>query len=158
MKLSLISLVFCLLIAACSKKGTISNEMKDIPESGWAYNAVPDFVFGIQKPQIYHNIYLKLRVKKNYPYENLYLLAHLKDADGKEKSQKVNFTLTDVSGKPMGDISGDHIDYELPIFVDYKPSAGAGAYFIALEQNMRDSVLRGIESVGIKVMEGEPIF
>ena len=33
-----------------------------------------------------------------------------------------------------------------------------GVYFIALEQNMRDSAISGIQSIGIKVKEGNPVF
>jgi hypothetical protein len=35
---------------------------------------------------------------------------------------------------------------------------GPGQYFIAIEQNMRDSIINGVESIGIKIKEGEPIF
>jgi hypothetical protein len=35
---------------------------------------------------------------------------------------------------------------------------GAGQYSVALEQNLRDSVVNGIESIGIKIKEGNPVF
>ena len=39
-----------------------------------------------------------------------------------------------------------------------KLEGGPGQYFIAIEQNMRDSIIKGVESIGVKIKEGEPIF
>lgn len=147
-----------LVLNACSEKGKIVDDMKTIPNNAWSYDDVPDFVINVKNPQLYHNFYVKLRIQKNYPYENLYLLAHIRDLNGKISSQRVNLTLADESGLPFGNVSGNTINYELPLFKNIKMSTGAGAYFIALEQNMRDSVINGIENIGIKVIEGDPVF
>jgi gliding motility-associated lipoprotein GldH len=152
-----IFLVFGLFFS-CSEKGKIADEMKNIQNNKWTYENRPDFAFKVDNPNLYHNFYLKLRVEKSYPYENLYILAHIKDPLGKETTQRVNFTLMNEVGKPLGSVSGNSITYELPIFKNKKMSGGAGLYFFAIEQNMRDSVINGIESIGIKIKEGDPIF
>jgi gliding motility-associated lipoprotein GldH len=145
-------------IFSCTEKGKIADEMKDIPNNYWTYENRPDFSFNVSNPNLYHDFYLKLRVEKSYPFENLYILAHMKDPMGKESVQRVNFTLTNDEGKPLGDISGNYVNYELPIFKNKKMLGGPGLYFFAIEQNMRDSVIKGIESIGIKVKEGDPVF
>ncbi|MDP2174962.1 MAG: gliding motility lipoprotein GldH [Bacteroidota bacterium] len=151
-------LIVSLSFYSCTEKGKIADEMKNIQNNKWTYQNRPDFAFTVTNPNLYHNFYLKLRVEKSYPYENLYILAHMKDPMGRESTQRVNFTLMNEEGKPLGNISGNSINYELPIFKNKKLTGGAGLYFFAIEQNMRDSVINGIESIGIKVKESEPVF
>ena len=131
--------------------------MRDIPDAKWGYNQIPDFKFTVNNAGIYHEIDLKLKVFKNYPFENLYLLTHIKDPDGKITSQRINFTLADITGKPTGNISGNSVTYELPLIKEFKANK-SGVFFIAIEQNMRDSVINGMQSIGVKVKEGNPIF
>jgi gliding motility-associated lipoprotein GldH len=147
-------LVFLL---SCTEEGKIADQMTEIPNGKWTYNQIPDFSFNVGNAGKYHDFFLKLRIQKSYPYENLYLLAHIRNPEGKVATQRINFTLTDDEGKPLGKASGDYISYELPMFKDKKMD-GNGQYFIALEQNMRDSVVLGVESIGVKVREGAPVF
>jgi gliding motility-associated lipoprotein GldH len=149
--------VVALLLFSCSEEGKVADQMTEIPLSKWNYNQIPDFPFNVNNASKYHNFYLKLRIEKSYPYENLYLLAHIRNPNGKVTSQRINFTLTDHEGKPLGRTSGNLISYELPMFKDKKLD-GNGQYFIALEQNMRDSVVFGVESIGVKIKEGTPVF
>ncbi len=149
--------VAALLLFSCTEEGKIADEMKEIPMSKWNYNQIPDFAFKVNNANKYHDFYLKLRIEKSYPYENLYLLAHIRNPNGKVTRQRINFTLTDTEGKPLGKTSGNLISYELPMFKD-KKLEGNGQYFIALEQNMRDSVVTGVESIGVKIKEGTPVF
>ena len=149
----------CILLAcaACTEEGKIADQMKDIPMSKWNYNQIADFAFKVENPNLYHDFYLKLRIQKSYPYENLYLLAHIRDPDGQVKTQRINFTLTDSDGKPLGRVSGNNISYEMPMMIHRKMNE-AGQFSIALEQNMRDSVVFGVESIGVKIKEGPPVF
>lgn len=149
--------ILCFLLIACSDNKKIVDEMRDIPNARWAYNQIPDFDFDIVNTNMNHQIYLNLKILKTYPYENLYLLTHIKDTEGKITTQRVNFTLTDENGNPKGSISGNSISYQLPITKEQKFNK-TGKYFIALEQNMRDSVINGIESIGVMIKEGNPVF
>jgi gliding motility-associated lipoprotein GldH len=145
-----------LLIFGCSEENKIVDQMTDIPGTRWNYDQIPDYPFQVDDGSVYYDFFLKLRIAKSYPYENLYLLAHIKTPDGKIKTQKINFTLTDATGKPLGTSSGSSVDYELPMFK--KNLINIGAYNISIEQNMRDSVVSGIESIGVKIKKGEPVF
>lgn len=147
----------CLLLAACTDSSILVNKMTDLPNAKWQYEEIPDFSFTVNKTNIYHQIDLKLKVYKDYPFENLYLLAHIRDPEGKSITQRLNFTLADITGKPTGVVNGNSITYELPLISSFKASK-PGVYFIALEQNMRDSIINGVQSIGLKVREGEPIF
>jgi gliding motility-associated lipoprotein GldH len=150
-------LAMCLYLTACTDKAIIVDEMRDIPKASWAFNQIPDFDFDVKNTQLNHNLYLNLKIQKTYPYENLYLLTHIKDTEGKITSSRKNFRLTDEDGNPIGSMSGNSISYQLPIFTNMKFQK-SGKYFIALEQNMRDSVINGVESIGVMIKEGEPVF
>lgn len=149
--------VAVLLLYSCMEEGKIADQMTEIPMSKWNYNQIADFPFEVTNAGKYHDFYLKLRIQKSYPYENLYLLAHIRNPNGKVATQRVNFTLADNEGKPLGRTSGNYITYELPMFKD-KKMEGNGQYLITLEQNMRDSVVFGVESIGVKIKEGTPVF
>jgi gliding motility-associated lipoprotein GldH len=149
--------VIALLFFSCTEKGKLYDQMSDIPTKGWNYNQIPEFPVMINNSGITYNVYLKLRIQKSYPYENLYLLSHIRNPDGKILTQKKDFVLTNDMGKPLGVISGDVIDYEIPMYENLKLD-GVGQYIFALEQNLRDSVVNGVQSIGIKVKEGIPVF
>ncbi len=150
----LIPLVFVL---SCTEKDRILDQMTDIPKGTWNYFQIPDYTFQIDDASYTYDFYLKLRIQKSYPYENLYLLAHIKGPDGKIIRQRINFTLTDETGKPLGHSSGSSVNYELPMFRN-KNLGGIGQFNIAIEQNMRDSIVQGVESIGVKIKKGNPVF
>jgi gliding motility-associated lipoprotein GldH len=143
--------------AACTEKGKIMDQMVEIPNSKWSYEQIPQFPFSIDNASMTYSFYLKLRIQKTYPFENLYLLSHIRQPSGKISTVRLNFTLTDDMGRPLGKSSGNSIDYEIPMIVNRKME-GVGQYSVALEQNLRDSVVIGIESIGVKIKEGIPVF
>ncbi|MES2616504.1 MAG: gliding motility lipoprotein GldH [Bacteroidota bacterium] len=152
------ALLSIVLLAACSNEKKLVDEMRDIPNAVWAYDQIPDFMFDVTNTQINYEFYLNLKILKTYPYENIYLLTHIKDADGKITTQRANFKLTDENGNPKGgSVSGNTITYQMPI-PNEKRFNKAGKYFIAIEQNMRDSVVNGVASIGVMVKEGTPVF
>lgn len=150
-------LLMIVLMTACSNEKKLVDEMRDIPNAVWAYDQIPDFMFDISNTQINYQLYLNLKILKTYPYENIYLLTHIKDADGKITTQRANFTLTDENGNPKGSTSGNAITYQLPISKEQRFNK-PGKYFIAIEQNMRDSIVNGVASIGVMVKEGTPVF
>jgi len=144
-------------LASCTEKGKIFDQMKEISPNGWTYNQIPEFPVQIDNNKLTYDIYLKLRVQKSYKYENLYLLSHIREPGGRIQTRQIDITLTDDLGRPLGNTSGDAIDYEVPMYKQLHLK-NIGQYTIALEQNLRDSVLTGVESIGIKVKEGVPVF
>lgn len=155
MKYIFIALV--LVLAACTEKGKIADQMMEVPNAKWTYDQFAEFPVTINNSAVTYNCYLKLRVQKSYRYRNIYMLYHIRNPSGKVTRQTINFYLTDDLGRPTGRSAGNSIDYVLPIFTNKKMD-GAGQFVIALEQNMRDSVVNGVESIGIKMNEGIPVF
>ena len=70
--------LFLVLLYSCSEKGKIVDQTIDIPEAKWSYDQIPELPFTISNKGIYYDFFLKLRMQKSYPYENLYLLARVK--------------------------------------------------------------------------------
>lgn len=149
--------ILILVVASCTEEGKIADQMREIPNSRWEYEKIPEFPFSINNTGITYNFFVKLRIQKSYPYENLYLLTHIRTPSGKIITQTANIVLTDDLGRPLGRSTGNSVDYEVPIFPNRKME-GPGQYSIALEQNLRDSVVNGVESIGIKIVEGTPVF
>lgn len=152
------SAVFMILVfSACSEKGKIADQMIDIPNAKWTYDQVAEFPVSINNKAITYNGFLKLRISKSYRYENIYLLYHIRTPEGKIVTQRSSIVLTDDLGRPLGRSVGNSIDYERPLFTNRR-FEGVGQFTVALEQNMRDSVVDGVESIGIKIKEGLPVF
>lgn len=146
------------LLSSCGEDGKLADKMYDLPQAKWTYDQIPQVPFQVDNVKITYSFYAKLRIQKDtYPFENLYILAHIKDPFGKIETTVVDLVLTDDLGRPLGKSSGSSIDYEIPIMVN-KKLKGVGQYIIALEQNLRDSAVSGVESIGVKVVEGIPVF
>lgn len=144
------------LLSAC-KNGVLVDSFSSVSEKGWIHSQTPEFTFEIEDTLHYTNVFLNLRITGDYPFSNLYVVAHLLIPDSSVQSQKTNLVLARDDGKWLGKGMGDVITYNLPLMQN-RALKKPGKYTIRLEQYMRVDTLPGIKDVGIKVTKGEEIF
>ncbi|MBC7425432.1 MAG: gliding motility lipoprotein GldH [Bacteroidia bacterium] len=154
---NVIKLLFIALAFAGCNENRIFDAQVKISEKGWNYERVPEFKFNITDTKSYYNIFLNLRNSEDYQYENIYLLVHLRNPDGRVQTQLVNVSLADETGKSRGSGMGDVQTYQLPLLKS-KAFDKQGEYTIALEQSMRDSSLKSVMDVGVMIKKGDPVF
>jgi gliding motility-associated lipoprotein GldH len=144
-------LIFSLVvgIVSCDRKRVFESYQK-LDENGWNKDSV--VVFNVQLTDTIknHNLYVNIRNKGTYPYSNLWLFMTVKSPDGLLRTDTVEFTLAEPSGKwkgsGIGGLHDNQILYKNSVYFPRK-----GDYIFSLKQGMRDNVLQGIRDIGIRV-------
>ena len=143
-------------LAACDPN-RVYEDNTDLKTGGqpylWSVQNKPAFEFEITDPAQPYNVYLNVRNASGYGYYNLYIKATLFGPDGKpvEPSKLHQMILMDPkTGEPRGNGTGDIYDHQF-LAMPRQRFPQAGKYRVVLEQYMRQDVLPGIMSVGVRV-------
>ncbi len=143
----LISLV--LLISACQNTDVFL-KYKTIPLQGWSKDSIYTFEVPITDASLAYNVFINVRNRGEYPHQNLWLFVQKISPDSIVSNDTINFYLADQRGKWLG--SGVGSVYEMPVIYQrnfHFPKAGK--YSFEIVQGMRDTVLIGINDIGMRV-------
>jgi len=149
----IITCFLCLLIltgiVSCDRK-RVFESYYELDKKGWHKDSV--VVFNVQLTDTIknHNLYVNIRNKGNYPYSNIFLFLSIGSPDGTLRTDTVEFTLAEPSGKWTGSGIGGLYDNQ----VLYKSSVyfpRKGDYRFLIKQGMRDKQLEGIRDIGIRI-------
>ncbi len=136
-------------LASCDRK-RVFEAYRELDEKGWHKDSVVVFNALLTDTIKNHNLYVNIRNKGTYPYSNLWLFLTIQSPDGTAKTDTVEFTLAEPSGKWKGSGIGGLHDNQIP----YKSSVyfpHMGEYVFSLKQGMRDNVLPGIRDIGVRI-------
>jgi gliding motility-associated lipoprotein GldH len=145
--LALIVSVF--LISSCQNNDVFFN-YKSIPLQGWSKDSVYTFNVVVSDVSKAYNVYINVRNRGEYPHQNLWLFIHKISPDSIVSKDTINFYLADQRGKWLG--SGVGASFEMPVIYQrnfHFPKTGK--YSFGIVQGMRDSVLIGINDIGLRV-------
>jgi gliding motility-associated lipoprotein GldH len=70
-------------------------------ENQWDKDSIQNFVFELADTKKY-NTYINLRINKDYPFSNIFLITTLKDSLSVLSKDTLNFKIADKSGKFLG--------------------------------------------------------
>lgn len=118
--------------------------------SGWNKDSLLTFDVNIKDKAMPYNMYIHVRHHGNYPYQNLWLFLENKDVKGAIIKDTIECFLADEFGKWLG--TGAGALKEMPVV--YRQQLffpDSGIYKINIKQGMRDSILMGINDVGIRI-------
>ena len=142
-----------LLIAMCffsCQSNDVFFKYDAVNPNGWSKDSLYTFEVEISDTTSLYNLYVNVRNRGEYPYQNLWLFLHKSTPDSIHSADSIECYLADNRGKWLG--SGIGSVYEMPILyqqnIRYKR---AGIYTYKVVQGMRDSVLLGINDIGLKV-------
>ncbi|MFV0471682.1 MAG: gliding motility lipoprotein GldH [Paludibacteraceae bacterium] len=141
--------VIFLFVVSCHQSD-IYFQYKNIPQNNWHKDSSLIFNCYIEKKEIPYNIYLHIRHQGNYPYQNMWLFLQQDNPDSVSIKDSVEVFLANQYGKWLG--SGAGSLKEMPVL--YKQSVyfpDTGTYDLEIKQGMRDDLLRGISSVGVRI-------
>ena len=136
-----------------------------IDHSAWGKDKVYYFTFMVTDNSIPYDITLDIRNSNKYPYQNLWLFCNEEPPVGEMQKDTIECMLADEFGKWYGSgISlyessfpiryGSGISlYEssFPIRQNYR-FANPGQYTFSFRQGMRDSLIIGIQEIGLRVV------
>ncbi len=136
-------------IISCDRK-RVFEAYQPLGEKGWNKDSVVVFNVELTDTIRNHNLYVNIRNKGTYPYSNLWLFLSIGSPDGISRTDTVEFSLAEASGRWKGSGIGDLYDNQIL----YKSSAyfpHKGNYTFQIKQGMRDNVLEGIRDIGIRI-------
>ncbi|MGE7773264.1 gliding motility lipoprotein GldH [Chitinophaga caseinilytica] len=152
-------LAFGLLAFACKPPRLDTFEKnRDIPQSSWNKSFKPQYevTLGNEDTAYYYNLYVNVRHKDAYPYNNIWLIVSTQlPGDSLPQSRRVELPLADSYGKWLGSGLDDIFEHRIPIQQN-AILPRAGTYRFTFEQNMRQDPLPDMLSVGLRVEKAAP--
>lgn len=98
---------------------------------------------------IFMSMYIRHLV--DYPYNNLFLFRSIESTEGVEYTDTINVALADALGRWNGDGLSTLKTLHIPIGKGAVRFRDEERYTLRITQGMRDTVLYGIQDVGVKL-------
>ncbi|NCC72997.1 MAG: gliding motility lipoprotein GldH [Sphingobacteriia bacterium] len=122
----------------------------DIPAQGWHMDSTARLEVEIDDTIQSFSFFINVRNNDNYPYRNLYLFLNSWLPEGERARDTIELVLADRSGKWHGKGFGQLKDNQIKVRSNLRfPTKGK--YLFEIEHAMRDTVLTGIENIGIRI-------
>lgn len=146
--------LICLLLLVLSLYSCDSTKLYDeyanIPDEGWSLKDTVQFDLVIPEGELQAYDYLiGLRNNNDYLYANIFFYVIIKESNGLQITDTLQYLLAEPSGKWLGSGVGE-IKHNLLIYKEQQ-MLRAGKYSVSIVHGMRDEVLQGIEDVGFRV-------
>ena len=152
MRFQLLFFGLLLLVFASCDNSRVYEKFKPVPKSGWNKDSLVVFSIPVSDTLHNHNLYIDVRNDITYSYSNLWLFVEVEQPGGKSLKDTFELSLADPTGKWLGNGWGGKKTRQVIYRRDvYFPIPGT--YIIKLQQGMRESNLKGISDVGIRVEE-----
>lgn len=145
----LVLLFGSLLLVACSGN-SVYNEYKELPASGWNKDSCASFVVPIKDVNSTYRVLVNVRNRGDFKTQNLWLFVNCQHPDKTVKKDTIECYLADNKGKWLG--SGFGSMYDMPVlYLKSVKFPKAGNYKFCIKQAMRDSMLVGVNDIGLEV-------
>jgi gliding motility-associated lipoprotein GldH len=138
-------------LAGCGS-GAVFEAARDLPSYQWSKDSLMVFAFEVADVNPPYRLAYHLRNTASYGSDRFYVKYVLSGPDGKVLASEMKPTLLfdATTGEPLGRGLGDLFEHEVILLPNYK-FPKPGRYSISLQQFMRDDVLSGVASVGVRL-------
>ena len=145
---------FCIFIISLFAVACTSNDVyfqyKSITTKGWSKDSIYSFDIPISDTIALYNVYVNIRNRGEYPYQNLWLFLSKTTPDKIQSKDSIECYLADQRGKWLG--SGIGSIMEMPVLYQQNVRfKSKGTYHYKIVHGMRDSILTGINDIGMRV-------
>ena len=141
--------IFGLLIS-CSDENIIFNEYVDIENTQLSFKDTIIFQTSILDTINLHNVFLQLRTSTDYKWSNMFIFSEIYFPNNKTRTDTFEVFLMDKNGNWNGDKSGIVANFKYSLYKNIKFPI-KGDYKFKLIQAMRDTILKEVISVGLKI-------
>ncbi|MDP4240142.1 MAG: gliding motility lipoprotein GldH [Bacteroidota bacterium] len=142
--------IFISLIAVACTSNDIYFQYKPVTLKGWSKDSLYSFDISVKDTAAIYNVYVNVRNRGEYPYQNLWLFLNKTAPDKTQTKDSIECYLADQRGKWLG--SGLGSIMEMPVLYQQKVRFKAiGTYHYKIGHGMRDSLLIGINDIGMRV-------
>lgn len=143
------SLLLLIMLNSCNQH-VLMDENMAIYKEGWNLNQKADFEVNVEDTLGLYAFYINIRQQETYRFSNLYIFLHTTFPNGTLTHDTIECVLAHDDGRWLGKSSGSLISNQILL----NPSLRfplAGNYRFEIEQAMRESLLQGIEDIGIRI-------
>jgi len=145
----LLAIFVSLTFAAC-KNNDVFFQYKAVNAKGWNKDSLYTFDIQITDTTSTYNVYVNVRNRGEYPYQNLWLFLDKTSPDKVEMKDSIECYLADQRGKWLG--SGIGSVMEMPILYQENVRFNkSGMYRYKIVHGMRDTTLTGINDIGMRI-------
>jgi gliding motility-associated lipoprotein GldH len=153
MRFSVVILVFVLFFSMIGcQNDAIYEEFKPLSINGWDLHDTLDFQFEIKDISKKYNLYINVRHRDLFEYQNFYIKTFTQFPSGRIKEDILSIPLSNEAGEWIGKCTGDVCFYRAPIISRFKFEE-PGTYHIRLKHEMRVNDLENMIDVGLKLEE-----
>ena len=142
--------IFISFMAVACTGNDVYFQYKPVASKGWNKDSLYGFDIPITDTAALYNVYVNVRNRGEYPYQNLWLFLNKTTPDKIQSKDSIECYLADQRGKWLG--SGLGSIMEMPVLyqqnVRFKTK---GTYHYRIVHGMRDTVLIGINDIGMRV-------
>ncbi len=145
----ILPLLAAVLLASCGKN-VVLDELHTFEDSRWHMDSVVTVVWEPEQSEdpVFMSMYI--RHSTQYPYNNLFLFRSIESTQGVEYTDTVNVALADPLGVWNGSGMSNLKTLEIPIGQGAVRFRDDERYTLKITQGMRDTVLYGIQDVGVQ--------
>ena len=137
-------------LLSCSDQNIIFNDYIDIENTQLSFKDTVVFQTKISDTINPHNIFLQLRTSTDYKWSNMFIFSEIYFPNNKTRTDTFEVFLMDKKGNWNGDKSGIVVNFNHSLYKNIKFPI-KGDYTFKLIQAMRDTVLKDVMSVGLKI-------
>jgi len=150
MRNKLIWLILLTGLTVSCTKSDVFFQFKTIAPQGWSKDSLYNFDVPITDSLAAYNIYVNIRNRGEYPYQNLWLFLRKTSPDSVQVSDTIECYLADQRGKWLGTGIGSIM--EMPVLYEQNVRfKTTGIYRYQIIHGMREDVLTGINDIGLRV-------
>lgn len=143
------TLAVALLVVACTNNDVYFH-YNPVALKGWSQDTMYVFHVPITDTAATYNVFVNVRNRGEYPYQNLWLFMKRISPDKVLTKDSIECYLADNRGKWLGTGIGSIM--EMPVLYQQGVKfPKAGTYDYRIVQGMRDSLLVGINDIGMRV-------
>ncbi len=138
-----------LLVSSCDSK-RFYEENKTIRDGVWKMDQKLQFEVTIRDTLSAYNLFVNVRNSGDYPFSNIYFFVMTRYPDGRILHDTLECQLAGYDGKWLGSGIGS-VKFNRFLFLKGKQFRIPGKYVFEVEQAMRDTVLKGIRDIGLRI-------
>jgi gliding motility-associated lipoprotein GldH len=145
----LIALLIVLTNVGCSKNDVFF-QYQNIESKGWNKDSLYTFDITVQDTLTAYNLYVNIRNKGEYPYQNLWLFLNKTNPDSTQMKDSIECYLADQRGKWLGFGVGSIKEMSV-LYQQNIRFKSPGIYRYKIVHGMRDTILIGINDIGMRL-------
>lgn len=152
-KFQLVFIVFSLLLVACGPK-VVYDSRVEINTTAWHKDSVAVFRSDVSDLQTSYHLLLQTGVSSDFAYNNIWFFVDAVSPSGHVQRDTIDCYLSASDGGMYGDKSWFRDNYATvqPYKLNIRfPEKGLYKYYVS--QGMRDTVITGVNSIGVKIIE-----